>query len=289
MSESYQPRFIATIVVKDGQHVQSFDFGRYLPVGDPAETAREYDRWGVDEIILTVLDSYSENMEGLIREVAGAISVPLTVAGGVQSVECVKSYLSWGADKVSVNQALVTAPDVVGQSVETFGAQCIVASVDLWEEERVCYRFDHWEKKRSNIDAEEWVKTVSKLNVGEVFFNFPQRDGTQSGLACNVVSGLKQYLTCPMIVCGGTGSTSHILECWEAAQPSAVAVGNVLSHFEHSVIAYKEALKRAELPVREGVRANYHAHKLDASGRPERLDNEALDDLLFQRIESEKI
>ncbi|MEO6054538.1 MAG: HisA/HisF-related TIM barrel protein [Chthoniobacterales bacterium] len=285
----YSPRIIATLVIRNGHHVQSLGFKHYLPVGSPAESAREYDRWGVDEIVLILTNDSGENARHIISSVADAIAVPLTVAGGIRTLWDAHNYLSWGADKVALNHVLVEQPDIATAVAHQFGSQCLVASVDVWRTGNKLFRYDHWLHSASSVELLDWIHQKIGAGAGEILLNFPQHDGMRIGMDSEAISQVVQDVGAPVIACGGIGTVQHAVDCLRTANPSGIAIGNVLAHFEQSILLFKEGIKTAGAEIRAAVKATYNSHRFDPRGCPEKLDDAKLDELLFHRIEPELI
>jgi len=283
------PRLVAAIVVRDGLHVQSIGFRSYLPIGSPVESAREFDRWGIDEIALFLLDDDPQANRRLVAEVSSAIAVPLAAVGGVRQISDAKAYIAGGADKIGLNFALAADTGLVRESAALFGNQCVVASVDVVGVEKKSLRWDYWRKQASSQDAAAWVGELEEMGAGEVLLNFPERDGVGEGMDVEAIKEIVDCTNLPVVALGGIGITTHAEDCFRAAAPSGIGVGNRLAHFEQSILLFKKALADAGAPVRAGVKSNYTDSPTDAAGRPLKKPESFLGDLVFQRIEPETI
>lgn len=283
------PRVVALIVVREGLHVQSCGFQRYLPIGSPVESAREYDRWGIDEIALVLLDRDPKVNRKTVAEVSGAIAAPLLAMGGIRTEEDAKAYIAGGADKVGFNYSLTGNPDMVLKTARRFGQQCVVASIDLVRRAGRWVRWDYWKNSGSSEDVLACLRRMEHLQAGEIFLNFPEKDGMGTGMEVGVIQKIVKQTPLPVVVAGGIGTTGHVRACYRRARPSGIGIGNGLAHFEHSVLLFKQALAKAGAPVRQSIQANYRESSTDATGRPLRKSEKFLSELLFRRIEPEKI
>jgi len=283
------PRLVAGIVVRDGLHVQSFAFGRYQPIGSPRESAREFDRWGIDEIALILLDGDPIANRRLISDVSGAIAVPLTAIGGIRRLDDARDYISCGADKLGFNRCLSDDRELVRETSRLFGQQCVIASIDAVRRKDQLLRWDYWRGADSEADLFTWMGEVEKIGAGEVLLNFPERDGKGDGMDLEAIEAAVRATRLPLVAMGGIGTSGHAVDCFRSAQPSGICVGNRLAHFEHSVLLFKKALAETGIPIRKGIQACYADSPTDAVGRPSKKDDAVLADLLFRRIEPEEI
>jgi cyclase len=283
------PRLIAAIVVREGLHVQSFGFRKYLPVGSPVESAREFDRWGIDEIALILLDKDPKANRQLVAEVSAAVAVPLAAVGGVRQISDAKAYIELGADKIGLNYDLVRDPRLVREAAALFGNQCVIASVDLARWGKKLMRWDYWKNRTSDKEATAWIGELEKMGVGEILLNFPERDGYGKGMDVEAIRKIVNCTNLPVMALGGIGTTIHAVQCFKSASPSGIGVGNRLAYFEHSVLLFKKALSDCGAPVRAGVQASYADSPTDASGRPIKKLDKILYKLVFEQIEPEVI
>ena len=282
-------RLVASIVVSGGLHVQSFGFRRYLPVGSPVESAREFDRWGIDEIALILLDNDPEANRKLVSEVSKAIAVPLAAVGGIRDISHARAYIAGGADKLGFNKSLVENPRLVHEAARLFGEQCVIASIDLVRVDDRAVRWDYWRKTASDLNAASWIREVESIGAGEILLSFPERDGVGRGLDLETIKAAVDCTRLPVVAVGGIGTSAHGVECFQAAKPSGIGVGNRLAHFEQSILLFKKALAESGAPMRAGVKSSYADSPTDESGRPTKKSEKILAELFFKRIEPEKI
>ena len=251
-------RVIACLDVADGRVVKGVNFTDLRDAGDPVELARHYGNEGIDE--LTFLDiSASHEGRGTTLEVvsrtAEEVFIPLTVGGGVRSVEDVNTLLAAGADKVGVNTAAISNPDLIDEVAQKFGNQVLVLSVDA----RRCPEgvhtpsgFEvttHGGRRSTGIDALEWVKEAQDRGVGEILLNSMDADGMQSGFDTDMITQVSQIAQVPVIASGGAGKPEHFVAAVEAGA-QAVLAASVFHYQTVSVAQVKAVLAAAGFPVR---------------------------------------
>jgi cyclase len=282
-------RLVATIVVREGLHVQSIGFRKYLPIGSPIESACEFDRWGIDEIAVIFLDANTDRNRMLTLEICKKVATPLTIVGGIRTLSDARTIIASGADKIGFNKALLENPNLIRDSAQYFGEQCIVGSIDLVRVKERPFRWDYWMQSASNIAATEWVRSVQQLGVGEILLNFPFLDGSGLGMDVETIRDVVAATTLPVTAVGGVGKIAHLSNCYSMAKPSGIGVGNRLAHFEHSVLLAKRNLADSGAPVRSVFKASYEDSPILSSGRPAKKSDAVLSDLLFRRIDPEHI
>ena len=282
-------RLGGTILVRDGVAVQSFGFSRHLPVGDPKISAEFLNRWGIDEICLLDI-SADRSQRGpdieMIREVASSAFVPLCYGGGGSTLDQVRQIIAAGADKVLVRSNL--NPKLVNDVVDSFGAQALVACIDYTTDLDVANApLDGVVVARENVV--EQALLFEKQGVGEVMIQSVDRDGMASGLDCQLIYEVADRLQIPVIAVGGVGTSAHVAECLDATEASAVFVGNVLNHFEHSVMLMKKQLQRLGHELRPSGRCSYELVPISSDDRLLKRSESYLDDLGFIKVEREVI
>jgi cyclase len=246
-------RVIPCLDVKDGRVVKGVNFVALRDAGDPVEQARAYDREGADEITFLDIGATHENrdtMYDVVSRTAAEVFIPLTVGGGVRSVEDVRRLLLAGADKVSINSAAVAEPALVTRAAEAFGSQAIVVAVDArqsapghWEV------FTHGGRRGTGIDAVGWVARMAEAGAGEILLTSMDRDGTKAGFDLDLLRAVRKAVPVPIIASGGVGTVTHFVEGAEAGATGLLAA-SVFHYGEFSIGAAKAALSAAGLPVR---------------------------------------
>lgn len=246
-------RVIPCLDVKEGRVVKGVNFVALRDAGDPVEQARAYDREGADEITFLDIGATHENratMYDVVSRTAAEVFIPLTVGGGVRSVEDVRKLLLAGADKASINSAAVTDPDLVRRAAEAFGSQAIVVAIDArtvapgkWE------IFTHGGRKATGIDALDWAERMATLGAGELLVTSMDRDGTKSGFDLDLLRALRKRVRLPLVASGGVGEARHFVEGARAGATGLLAA-SVFHYGEMRIGEAKAALAAAGLPVR---------------------------------------
>ena len=246
-------RVIPCLDVKDGRVVKGVNFLALRDAGDPVEQARLYDREGADEITFLDIAATAENRDTILDVVARTarqVFIPLTVGGGVRSVEDVRRLLVAGADKASINSAAIADPDLVRRAAEAFGSQAIVVAIDAkqvspdrWE------IFTHGGRRETGIDAVAWAQRVSGLGAGELLVTSMDRDGTKRGFDLDLLRAIRAVVRLPIVASGGVGEMEHFVDGALAGATGLLAAS--VFHFGQFRIAdAKAALAAAGLPVR---------------------------------------
>jgi cyclase len=246
-------RVIPCLDVKDGRVVKGVNFVALRDAGDPVEQARTYDREGADEITFLDIGATHENRDTIydvVSRTAEQVFIPLTVGGGVRSVEDVRKLLLAGADKASINSAAVSNPELVRRAAEAFGSQAIVVAIDArtvapgkWEV------FTHGGRKGTGIDALDWARQVASLGAGELLVTSMDRDGTKSGFDLDLLRALRRVVRLPLVASGGVGTAQHFVEGARAGATGLLAA-SVFHYGEMRIADAKAALAAAGLPVR---------------------------------------
>lgn len=285
-------RVIGVVVVRNGIAVQSVGFRRYLPIGSPEIAINYLDRWGIDEIMVLDTTATAEERSPAaerVRSYAQECQVPLTVGGGVRDVEAVTRSIQAGADKVVVNSALVTRPDLVTEVAGLFGTQCIVASIDARREADGRYvAYTHGGTRSTGLAAADLARRAEALGAGELVINSIDRDGAKTGYELDLLRSVAGAVGIPVIACGGAGHPEHFRDAMRCGV-SAVAAANFFHFTEHSVIVAKQYLKSTGEAVRVDSYAKYDSFAFDAAGRAAKLPDERLEALRFHYIPEEKI
>jgi imidazole glycerol-phosphate synthase subunit HisF len=246
-------RVIPCLDVKDGRVVKGVNFVSLRDAGDPVEQARAYDREGADEITFLDIGATHENRDTIydvVSRTAAEVFIPLTVGGGVRSVEDVRRLLLAGADKASINSAAVAEPALVSRAAEAFGSQAIVVAVDArrvaegrWEV------FTHGGRKGTGIEAVGWARRMAEAGAGELLVTSMDRDGTKSGFDLELLRAIRRQVRVPIIASGGVGTVQHFVE-GAAAGASGLLAASVFHYGEFRIADAKAALAAAGLPVR---------------------------------------
>ena len=250
-------RVIPCLDVADGRVVKGVNFVDLKDAGDPVEQARAYDMAGADELCFLDISASHEGrgtLLDIVRRTAEVCFMPLTVGGGVRSVEDARALLLAGADKVAVNSAAVSRPELVAEIAAKFGSQCVVASVDaraaVSGEVRGWEVFTHGGRKATGIDAVEHAQRLADLGAGELLVTSMDADGTRDGYDVDLTRAIADSVGVPVIASGGVGSLDHLVEGVTRGHASAVLAASIFHFGQHSIGEAHAALRAAGLPAR---------------------------------------
>jgi cyclase len=246
-------RIIPCLDVTGGRVVKGTKFLNLRDAGDPVECAKEYDRQGADELVFLDITASSDNRATMIEVVertADECFMPLTVGGGIRSVEDIRAMLKAGADKISVNTAAIQNPDLVRAGAERFGSQCIVVAMDAKRAGRGWAVFSHGGRKPTGLDAVEWAQTVESLGAGEILLTSMDADGTKAGYDVELTRAISEAVRIPVIASGGAGRVEHMAEVLTAGKADAVLAASVFHFGQYTVADVKRFLKDKGIEVR---------------------------------------
>ena len=246
-------RIIPCLDVKNGRVVKGINFVDLKDAGDPVEQARVYSDGGADEICFLDITASNENRETIydvIEKTSKKCFVPLTVGGGVRSVEDINKLLNCGADKVSINTAAVQNSEVIVESSKKFGSQCIVVAIDAKSNEGKWEIFTHGGRNSTGIDAIEFSKKMEGCGAGELLVTSMDRDGTQVGYDIDLMSSISSKVNIPVIASGGVGNLDHLVDGIKFGNASAVLAASIFHYGKYSIKEAKEYLDSKGIPVR---------------------------------------
>ena len=254
-------RIIPCLDVKAGRVVKGVNFVDHRDAGDPVELAEFYDRQGADEVVFYDITASAEErgiMLDVVRRTAEKLFIPLTVGGGLRTVEDMNRMLKAGADKVSINTAAVGNPALIRQGAEAFGSQCIVLGMDA---KRVSGDSSRWEVythtgadggRASGLDAVEWANMAVQLGVGEIVVNSIDADGMKGGYDLELLRSISDGVSVPVVASGGAGSLEHLYQAVAEGHADAVLAASIFHFGEYSISQAKEYLAQNNVPVRLG-------------------------------------
>ncbi len=246
-------RIIPCLDVSEGRVVKGVNFVDLIDAGDPVEQARLYCEQGADELCFLDITATSDNRNTILDVVshtAEEVFMPLTVGGGVRTLEDIRNLLQAGADKIAINSAAVNNPDFVKEAADKCGNQCIVVAIDAKK------TGDHWEvythggRKETGIDALEWAQQMAEFGAGEILLTSMDRDGTKSGFDLDLTRSISDAVSVPVIASGGVGTLDHLVDGVKEGHASAVLAASIFHFGEYTIEQARQAMHDAGIAVR---------------------------------------
>ena len=247
-------RIIPCLDVTGGRVVKGVNFVELRDAGDPVEIAARYNAQGADELTFLDITATSDGRDlilPIIESVASQVFIPLTVGGGVRTVEDVRRLLNAGADKTSFNSAAIANPDVINAASDKYGAQCIVVAIDAkqvspgkWEV------FTHGGRNATGLDAFEWARKMESLGAGEILLTSMDRDGTKVGFDLGLTRGVSDAVSIPVIASGGVGGLQDLVDGIKVGRADAVLAASIFHYGQHTVQEAKRFMAQQGIPMR---------------------------------------
>ena len=246
-------RIIPCLDVHAGRVVKGVKFKELRDAGDPVACAKAYDEQGADELVfldITASSDEREIMHKVVEATASECFMPLTVGGGIRTLDNIRHMLHSGADKVSLNTAAINNPKLIEEAAIKFGNQCIVLAIDAKQDEESWRVYTHGGRNPTELDAIEWAKRGVALGAGEILLTSMDKDGTKSGYDNELTRRISEAVEVPIIASGGAGNLDHLVEVLEEGKADAVLAASIFHFGEYTISEAKQRLQAADLPVR---------------------------------------
>ncbi|PPD48424.1 MAG: imidazole glycerol phosphate synthase subunit HisF [Methylobacter sp.] len=246
-------RIIPCLDVDNGRVVKGVKFIDIRDAGDPVEIARRYDREGADEITFLDITATHHNRDTIVHvveQVASEVFIPLTVGGGIRTLDDIRRMLNAGADKVAINSAAVFNPDFVREAAERFGSQCIVVAIDAKKVGDSWEIFTHGGRKSTGINAIAWAEKMVSYGAGEILLTSMDRDGTREGFDLSLTRAISEAVSVPVIASGGVGCLGHLADGIIEGKADAVLAASIFHFAEYTIQQAKEHLATRGIEVR---------------------------------------
>ena len=247
-------RIIPCLDVNKGRVVKGVNFVNLVDAGDPVEAAQAYDEAGADELVFLDITASAEDRDiilDVVKATAETVFMPLTVGGGVRTLEDIRKLLESGADKVSINTAAVKEPILVEEAAKRFGSSTIVVAIDAKQVAESKWEvYIHGGRTATGIDAVEWAKAVEDLGAGEILLTSMDKDGTKSGYDIKLTRAISEAVSIPVIASGGAGKKEHFYEAFAEGKADAALAASLFHFKELTIQEVKEYLKERNIPVR---------------------------------------
>ena len=249
-------RIIPCLDVHEGRVVKGTNFVNLRDAGDPVEVARRYEQEGADELVfldITASHEQRDTIVDVVRRTAEEIFMPLTVGGGVRTIEDVRTLLSAGCDKVSINSAACQDPDFIAKAADRFGSQCIVVNIDpkrvMKDGEEVWEVHINGGRKPTGLMAVDWAKKVESLGAGEIVLTSMDADGTRDGYDIEITSAVSEAVSIPVVASGGAGGPQHLADAIKLGKADAALAASIFHFGEYTIAQTKQVMRDAGIPV----------------------------------------
>ena len=248
-------RIIPCLDVKDGRVVKGIGFVGLRDAGDPVEAAKAYDAQGADELVFLDITASHEKRKTILQvaeRTAEEVFMPVTIGGGIKTIDDIREMLRAGADKVSINTSAVENPEFVRKAAEKFGSQCVVVAIDAKKKGGSWEVYTHGGRKARSLDAVEWAKKIVSLGAGEILLTSMDKDGTKDGYDIALTRSVSMAVTVPVIASGGAGNLEHLLDAFTQGMADAALAASIFHFGEHTIGEAKKFLAGKGVRVRHG-------------------------------------
>lgn len=250
----YAHRIIPCLDIKDGRVVKGINFVNLRDAGDPVECARAYETAGADEIVFLDITATSDargTVAELVKRVASQVFIPITVGGGIRTVDDMRAILRAGADKISLNSAAVKTPKLISEGAEAFGSQCVVVAIDAKRKQDGTWEvYTAGGRTPTGMDAVRWAAEAERLGAGEILLTSMDRDGTKSGYDLELTAAIGAKAGIPVIASGGAGTFSHFYDALTTGRADAVLAASLFHYNEIPILRLKKYLREKGISVR---------------------------------------
>lgn len=241
-------------MLSNGLHlIKTIKFGAIRNLGNPTQMARVYNSRNVDELIFIDIKATEEkrgpSLE-LLKEITSECFMPLTIGGGIHSIEDIDNLLKTGADKISINSEAINNPAFISRAAKRFGSQCIVVSIDAKKVGKEHYVFKNRGTTNTKKKATDWAKEIQNLGAGEIFLTSIDKDGTMKGYDLDLIKAVTSTASIPIIACGGAGKVQDIIDAVKIGHANAISLASMFHYSGHTPNSIKERMRRANIPVR---------------------------------------
>ena len=247
-------RLIPTLLLRNNRMVKGVNFDNYRDTGDPVSTARIYNSQYVDELIIIDIDATNENRsfnKEVINKIAKECFMPLTIGGGISSIETIRDLVLNGADKVVINSSAYLDQALISAASTMFGKQCIVVGIDVRKENNAYKLYRNSGKIECDISLKDHLKRVEELGAGEIFVNNISKDGMMEGYDLDLINFITSVTRLPLIACGGAGNFKHLVEAYTNTDVSGLAMGSIFHFGDNNPIRARAYLKNYAIPIKE--------------------------------------
>ncbi|MGX5820027.1 glycosyl amidation-associated protein WbuZ [Chitinophaga lutea] len=246
-------RIIPILLLKDGRMVKGKQFGNFRDTGDPVYASRIYNAQFVDELIFLDIDATNQRRKtdlAVIEQVSKECFMPLSIGGGITSIEQIREVLNAGADKVIINTAAIHDPELIAEASRIFGAQCIVVGIDVRREDGEYVVYSHSGRNREALQLRDHIKRMEELGAGEIFINSIDQDGMMKGYDHELIREVMDTTTLPVIACGGAGNFMHLVDTFKSTGVGALAMASIYHFGDNNPVRARSYLKNNDINIK---------------------------------------